>query len=68
MSEGGQKLQTSSYKINKSCNVQPFHTAHGILKAIRLKWFAIPFSTGPCFVRTLYHDPSILGGPTKHGS
>ena len=33
-----------------------------------LKWFAFPFSSGPCFVRTLYNDPSILGGPTRHGS
>ena len=40
----------------------------GILKARILKWFAIPFSSGPHFVRTLHHDPSILGGPTQHGS
>ena len=45
----------------------PFHTVHGVLKARILKWFAIPFSSGPCFVRTLHHDPSILGGPTWHG-
>ena len=24
--------------------------------------------SGPCFVRTLHHDPSILGGPVQHGS
>ena len=42
----------------------PFHTVHGVLKARVLKWFAIPFSSGPHFVRTLHHDPSILGGPT----
>ena len=45
----------------------PFHTVW-VLKARILKWFAIPFSSGPCFVRTLHHDPSILGGPTRHGS
>jgi len=28
---------------------------------------SIPFSSGPRFVRTLHHDPSILGGPTQHG-
>jgi len=28
----------------------PFHTVHGVLKARILKWFAIPFSSGPCFV------------------
>ena len=41
----------------------PFHTVHGVLKARILKWFAIPFSSGSRFVRTLHHDPSILGGP-----
>ena len=39
-----------------------------VLKARMLKWFAIPFSSGPHFVRTLHHDPSILGGPAQHGS
>ena len=43
----------------------PFHTVHGVLKARILKWFAIPFSSGPYFVRTLYHDPFI---PTWQGS
>ena len=46
----------------------PFHVVHGVLKARILKWFAIPFSSGPHFVRTLHHDPSVLGGPTRHGS
>jgi len=46
----------------------PFHTVHEVLKARILKWFAISFSSGPCFVRTLHHDLSILGGPTRHGS
>ena len=46
----------------------PFHTVHGVLKARILKWFAIPFFSGPRFVRTLHHDPSVLGGPTQHGS
>ena len=46
----------------------PFHTVHGILKARILKLFAIPFSSGPHFVRTLHHDPSVLGDPTQHGS
>ena len=42
----------------------PFHTVHGVMKARILKWFAIPFSSGPHFVVTLYLDLSILGGPT----
>ena len=45
----------------------PFHSIHGVLKARILKWFAILFSSGPCFVRTL-HDPSNMGGPIWHGS
>ena len=45
----------------------PFHTVHGVLKARILKWFAVPFSSGPGFVRTLHHDPTVLGGPTEHG-
>ena len=45
-----------------------FHTVHGVLKARILKLFAIPFCSGPRFVRTLHHNPSILGGPTWHGS
>ena len=43
-------------------------TVHGVLKARILKWFAIPFSSGPRFVRTLHHGLSILAGPTQHGS
>ena len=46
----------------------PFHAVHGVLKAIIRKWFAIPFPSGPRFVKTLHHDPSILGGPTRRGS
>ena len=45
----------------------PFHTVHGVLKARIWKWFAIPFSSGPRFVRSLHHDPSVLGGPVWHG-
>ena len=46
----------------------PFHKVHGVLKARILKWFAIPFSSGPHFVRTLHHGPSVFGGPIWHGS
>ena len=45
----------------------PFHTVHGVLKARILKWFAIPFSSGPHSVRPLHHNPTVLGGPTWHG-
>ena len=38
----------------------PFHSVHWVLKAKILKWFAIPFSRGPRFVRTLRHDPVAL--------
>ena len=40
---------------------------HGVLKGRILKWFAIPFSSGPHSVRPLHHDPPILGGPTWQG-
>ena len=43
-----------------------FHTVHGVLKAGILKWFAIPFSSGPRFARTLHQDLSILGGTIQH--
>ena len=32
-----------------------FHTVHGVLKARMLKWFAIPFSSGPHSVRPIHH-------------
>ena len=47
--------------------ILPFHTVHGFLRARILKWFAIPFSSGPHSVRPLHHDLSVLGGPTWHG-
>ena len=31
-----------------------------------LKWFSIPFSSGPHFVRILHKDLSVLGGLTWH--
>ena len=43
--------------------ILPFHTLHGVLKARILKWFAIPFSSGPHSVRPLHHDPPVLGCP-----
>jgi len=45
----------------------PFPTVHGVLKAGIPKWFAIPFSSGPYYLRPLHHDLSVLGGPTQHG-
>ena len=39
--------------------VLPFHTVHGVLKARILKWFAIPFSSGPHSVRALHHEGVI---------
>ena len=46
----------------------PFHTVHGVLKARILKWFAIPFSSGPhlseLFTMTL--DISIMTPDAKN--
>ena len=39
-----------------SVSFLPFDTVHGVLKARIQKWFAIPFSSGRHFVRTLHHD------------
>ena len=51
------------WKFIFQCHIfLPFHIVHGVLKVRILKWFAIPFSSGPCFIRTLHHDMSILGG------
>ena len=47
--------------------ILPFHTVHGVLKARKLKWLAVPFSSGPHSVRTLHYNPPVLGGPTGHG-
>ena len=60
--------QNSCLSDNDIVPSNVFHTAHGVLGARILEWFAIPFSSGPCFVKTLHHDPSILGGPAQHGS
>ena len=41
----------------------PFILFKGALKARALEWFAIPSSSGLCFVRMLHYDQSIVGGP-----
>ena len=33
-----------------------------------MKWFAIPFSSGPCLARIFHHDQSVLDDPTRHSS
>ena len=46
-----------TWGINLSVSyLLPFHTVHGVLKAGMLKWFAIPFSSGPHFVRTIHYS------------
>ena len=54
--------------LSFSVHFLPFPTVHGVPKARILKWFAIPFSRGPRFLRPLHHDPAVLGGPTEHDS
>ena len=44
-----------------------FNTVHVVLKAGILKWFAIPFSSGPHSVRPLHRDLSVWCGSTLHG-
>ena len=49
-------------------NFLPTHIVHGVLTASILEWFAIPSSSGPGFVRTLYYDLSILDGSAPPAS
>ena len=44
-----------------------FHTVHGFLKSRILKQFAIPFSSGLRFVRTLLYDPTNAFCVSLHG-
>ena len=55
-------LGNSSFSI-----ILPFHTVHGVVKARILKWFAIPFSSGPHSVRPLHHDLPVLDCPAGMG-
>ena len=57
-------LGSSSFSVISSCLF--LKIVHEILKAKILKWFAIPFSSEPRFVRTLPYDPSIMRGTTWH--
>ena len=52
----------------------PFHSLHGVIKARILKWFVIPFSSGPhfvdhliCFLRNLYagQEATVRNGHGK---
>ena len=36
-----------------------FHIIHGVFMARILKWFIIPFSNAPCFVRSLHHHTLV---------
>ena len=38
----------------------PFHTVHGVLKARILKWFAIPFSSGPPELSNMTHPSWVV--------
>ena len=63
------EVKGSEVKVTQLCLTlcDPIdYIVHGILQARILEWVAIPFSSGPRFVRTLH--PSILGGPAQHGS
>ena len=61
---------TSTKMVDSSSGIifLPFHPVHGVLTERILVWFVIPFSSGPHFVRTLHHDPSVLDSPTWHVS
>ena len=46
-------------------HVGSVHVLRGALEARMLKWFAIPFSSGPHFDRMPHCDLSNLGDPTR---
>ena len=44
-------IQSAKTRLGTDCGSDhTVHTVHGVLKATILKWFAIPFSSGPHFV------------------
>ena len=46
----------------------PFHTVHSVLQARLLKWFAIPFSSGPCLCLLEGTDRTFCApGPRRKG-
>ena len=49
-------LGSSSFSVLSFC----LFYCSWVLKARILKWFAIPFSSGPHFVRNHHYDPSVL--------
>ena len=55
-------LGSSSFSVISFCLFIPF-----VRFSRQEFWFAVSFSSGH-FVRTLHHDPFVLGGPTLHGS
>ena len=51
----------SDLELNFQCHVfLPFYTVHEVLATGMLKWFAIPSSSGPHFVRTLHYEQLVL--------
>ena len=60
--------QGNPYVESQVCNICIFIQFMGVLTASILEWFAIPSSSGTCFVRTLHCDLCILDGLTCHGS
>ena len=62
-SEVAQSSPTLSNSMDCS---PPGSSIHEIFQARVLKWFAIPFYSGPRFVRTILHDLSSLSDPTQH--
>ena len=62
---GGSRKDALWGPFYKDTNPISSHTVHVVLKARMLRWFAIPFSSGSHFVRTLHRDPSTR--VTLHG-
>ena len=46
----------------------PFGSVHGVLAVRIVEGFAIPSTSGPCFIRIPHYDPFISGSPVQHDS
>ena len=51
---------SGEHQRDSDINIHVSILPHGVLKAKILKWFAIPFSSGPHFVRTIHHAEYIM--------
>ena len=57
---------SGEHQRDSDINIHVSILPHWVLKARILKWFAIPFSSGPHFVRTLHYAEYIMRNAGLH--